>query len=302
MTSNGAVQFSLMNALRTGNMVLDMLICLLIPLVLNVVVNAAKKVDWKMNGIKDLLTQRGHMTIRHIEYIKRINTFGTVADVEQKNHILQKAVALFIGRNRTTLYKTARVELLDGETFQPNAKATAPSVSALQQLEQLKIHTLPPLDSWVQIEPHLWFRQTVKGLEGNVENGTKTTGMTESVVVYSLKQTHPDLNAAEQQQAIDSFLARAYQYYVSQIRKHFAADTSRYMYILWNTEGRDVKLYKRYRLGEHKTFSSLFFDQKEPLMNLLQKFMKQEGKFAIPGFPHKLGLLLHGPPGTGKTR
>lgn len=24
-------------------------------------------------------------------------------------------------------------------------------------------------------------------------------------------------------------------------------------------------------------------------------------KFAIPGFQHKLGLLLHGPPGTGKT-
>lgn len=25
------------------------------------------------------------------------------------------------------------------------------------------------------------------------------------------------------------------------------------------------------------------------------------GKYAIKGFPHKLGLLLHGPPGTGKT-
>ena len=24
-------------------------------------------------------------------------------------------------------------------------------------------------------------------------------------------------------------------------------------------------------------------------------------KFAISGFQHKLGLLLHGPPGTGKT-
>ncbi|CAN0353150.1 unnamed protein product, partial [Laminaria digitata] len=25
------------------------------------------------------------------------------------------------------------------------------------------------------------------------------------------------------------------------------------------------------------------------------------GKYAIKGYPHKLGLLLHGPPGTGKT-
>ena len=25
------------------------------------------------------------------------------------------------------------------------------------------------------------------------------------------------------------------------------------------------------------------------------------GRYAIKGYPHKLGLLLHGPPGTGKT-
>ncbi|KAJ0389370.1 hypothetical protein ATCC90586_011178 [Pythium insidiosum] len=29
--------------------------------------------------------------------------------------------------------------------------------------------------------------------------------------------------------------------------------------------------------------------------------MNKTGKFAIRGFPYKLGFLLHGPPGTGKT-
>jgi ATPase family associated with various cellular activities (AAA) len=33
----------------------------------------------------------------------------------------------------------------------------------------------------------------------------------------------------------------------------------------------------------------------------LSEFDNKTGKFAIPGYPHKLGLLLHGPPGTGKT-
>ncbi|CAN0504286.1 unnamed protein product, partial [Scytosiphon promiscuus] len=28
---------------------------------------------------------------------------------------------------------------------------------------------------------------------------------------------------------------------------------------------------------------------------------RDAGKYAIKGYPHKLGLLLHGPPGTGKT-
>lgn len=36
-------------------------------------------------------------------------------------------------------------------------------------------------------------------------------------------------------------------------------------------------------------------------MQLVQQFLKKEGKFGIAGFPNKLGLLLDGPPGTGKT-
>lgn len=34
---------------------------------------------------------------------------------------------------------------------------------------------------------------------------------------------------------------------------------------------------------------------------MLGHFTQRTGKYAIKGYPHKLGLLLHGPPGTGKT-
>jgi len=33
----------------------------------------------------------------------------------------------------------------------------------------------------------------------------------------------------------------------------------------------------------------------------LDDFVQAKGKFSTPGFPNKLGILLHGPPGTGKT-
>jgi chaperone BCS1 len=58
---------------------------------------------------------------------------------------------------------------------------------------------------------------------------------------------------------------------------------------------------KRYILSDQKTFASLFFPEKEEVLNLLDDFLLRKGKFAIPGFPNKLGMLLHGPPGTGKT-
>ena len=59
--------------------------------------------------------------------------------------------------------------------------------------------------------------------------------------------------------------------------------------------------YKRYLLSDAKTFESLFFPEKNDLRKIVDDFEQKRGKFAIPGFPNKLGLLLDGPPGTGKT-
>jgi len=43
------------------------------------------------------------------------------------------------------------------------------------------------------------------------------------------------------------------------------------------------------------------FVSQEQLLALLKHFTAKTGKYSVPGYPHKLGLLLHGPPGTGKT-
>lgn len=64
-------------------------------------------------------------------------------------------------------------------------------------------------------------------------------------------------------------------------------------------------------LNNNKTFDSMFFPGKEAMLAKLDDFMgktcskyKTPGspnKFNVPGCPRKLGFLLHGPPGTGKT-
>merc|ERR1719183_3051041 len=59
--------------------------------------------------------------------------------------------------------------------------------------------------------------------------------------------------------------------------------------------------YKRYKLSDHKTFDAIFFRERPSILKLLADFKDKAGKYGIPGYPHKLGLLLPGPPGTGKT-
>jgi hypothetical protein len=105
--------------------------------------------------------------------------------------------------------------------------------------------------------------------------------------------------------AIDAFLNGAYQWYLGELRK--MEDNARYLYELCRQEfGKDSQqqrgqTFQRYQLSDEKTFASLFFKQKESLLKLLAHFGGRTGKYAIPGYPHKLGVLLHGPPGTGKT-
>jgi SpoVK/Ycf46/Vps4 family AAA+-type ATPase len=45
----------------------------------------------------------------------------------------------------------------------------------------------------------------------------------------------------------------------------------------------------------------LFFREKESLLTTINQFQNRTGKYAIKGYPQRLGLLLTGPPGTGKT-
>ena len=63
----------------------------------------------------------------------------------------------------------------------------------------------------------------------------------------------------------------------------------------------DTKLEKIGIISSKKTFDTLFYTQKEELLNILEKFKKGE---MYPGhipMDNKLGIMLYGPPGTGKT-
>jgi chaperone BCS1 len=110
--------------------------------------------------------------------------------------------------------------------------------------------------------------------------------------------------------AIDGFIDSAYQWYLGELRK--LEDHSRYLYEMKvpeisitavgddnnNGGGSSCTTYKRFKLSNEKTFESLFFCEKESLLGLVDHFGGKSGKYAIKGYPHKLGIMLHGPPGT----
>lgn len=73
----------------------------------------------------------------------------------------------------------------------------------------------------------------------------------------------------------------------------------RYLYLpmLSKRDDEDHITYRRYKLSDEKSFANFFHPEKQALLTLVDNFNQKKGKFAIQGYPQKLGFLVHGPPG-----
>ena len=245
---------------------------------------------------------------REIVHEKITNYWGSnLSGKDERNYILQKAITLYLGEMEGMAYKDAKYSLSavkekgkrDNETYEMTYGST------FDQLKCYSISTMPQNGKWVKLKEGLEFMKSTSEDESGEEN--KTTR--KKTITFHFKS-----NKLNGEEMINNFVNECFDWYKE--RMESLQDDGRYLYMMVpkasgfkssnDDEGggeetdTDVK-YKRYRLSDEKTFESLFFSEKENLLKLLDHFTNKSGKYAINGFPHKLGLLLHGPPGTGKT-
>jgi chaperone BCS1 len=328
--SSTAVEFGLINTFRTGHLVLDTLLCMLVPLAIQKVMALVQgREESLLHGVYRFFfpepTKR--VVTRVVETSQRFNKYGKIWDHEDKNTLLQKAISIYLADVLLLKNRSAQYELLEKPAKKSPAKsidtddvASSSSESTTGsdddayygEVDKLTVEVLPPLNEWIVVEkdevtgkPALMFMHEI-ATPGNADEGEsgKKKAVTETKVLYKFQGYAPDGS-----KRIDAFIDRAFRSYQDAERKKHTQDKTRYFYIqngdksstaAGATEGSTVA-YKRYALGEEKTFDNLFFQDKRQVLQLLDSFTSKSGKFAIKGFPYKLGLLLHGPPGTGKT-
>jgi len=310
------LNYSILDSLKTGNMMVDMLVCMLVPVAIRfLLVGDFTSILGRWNlPFTNIFSSRRY--VRVIEYIDGGNTrmrynpsledAHTAIENTDRNNILQKAIRLYMcsyydiddSEMETNLVSTKKIKLEEKNDQYGRRQVFGGSYT---QLLAFAVHNLPQRGKWTLVDKEkcIWFMQTVN--EQQVGSEVNPQLMTKTIMNVGGK------TAAE----VNKWISDAFDYYREQRKND--QDTSRFFFVATTetkpagggagkSDGSAGKvLFKQYLLSDHKTFGSLFFPEKDSLLALIDQFLKKQGKFAIEGFPNKLGLLLDGPPGTGKT-
>ncbi|KAL3815620.1 hypothetical protein ACHAXA_007152 [Cyclostephanos tholiformis] len=313
---DGISMLGIVNALRTGDVLIDMIIAMCVPIILRVLFGWLGRIDdvftWPIwSRLLQLVWKKDHQ--RFISFTTITDPYGnrTHADADNHNSILTKAITLYLHQVIRLDLASAYVDLTgiqydatyhqnDNYDYDDDERSDNPKTLA-GQLSRYTIINRLLNNEWYDI-------------------GTFRGGKVRLRITRQQGQSHDDKNSqnientsfhfmCQQKESIDSFIDTAYRWYLEEIRK--TEDNSRHYYEMKISEGKNNAVvesanginitYKRYKLSDEKSFESLFFPEKRNLLALVDHFSAKTGKYMIKGYPHKLGLLLYGPPGTGKT-
>lgn len=330
-----AQSMGITNALRTGNIKVDMVIAMCIPFILRYVFQVSERlatiVTW--NECINLCNMKFYHERKII--LRTVRSTYTVMniDADTQNAVLIKAIQLYLHHyKKLENLRSANLTLTSMEDpafledhygyggCQSHDEDTNRQSKSLEgALRKYNIIKGLPQGVWLKINFYngspsaceekkqvveLKFHESeAKETQTSHQSGDADESKVKTIITYHFR--------SKGQSSIDEFINGAYEWYLNKLKA--LDDQSRYFYELSTSpvpKGQQDddqeptkrgNIFKRYKLSDEKTFDSLFFHQKQRLLTTIEHFEKKTGKYAVKGYPHKMGLLLHGPPGTGKT-
>ena len=290
----GSIQsLGIMNALKTGDPKLDMILALLMPFALSYLLTFAGNA---IKFIKNALNRYWygepmmHYHERRISHRSQFNTqegYRMNLDEDTKNETLIKALKLYLHTNVDMKLKQADVDLTEVQGRHRYGLTIAGVLSKCRivknppanQWHKLGQHGKPPALVELKIEDYeKTNNEDTDNEQGSAQRDDRGSG-DKNVQVKTFR--FRSLNG----KAIDDFLDAAYTWYIEELRK--SEDTSRYYYdleadeCLSATSSRKQRFYTRFKLSSDKTFDSLFFPEKGTILRLVDNFMGKTGKYAI---------------------
>ena len=170
---NGA-QFSAINSLRTGNVVLDMMIAMIIPVIFRIIFTDGKSM---LERIRDWLFGKGPSASNDcIRTIAFQSVGGSLMGRETKNNVLQKALTLYLTEANVPFEQRAQVSLTALHDVSVPVQRN-PATDQFDPLARYRLAWNAPDNEWVEIE---------KGLRDLLGRETAAQSFQEYVAKYKL--------------------------------------------------------------------------------------------------------------------
>ncbi|GAB9477801.1 Mitochondrial chaperone bcs1-b, partial [Globisporangium polare] len=254
--SSTAVEFGLINTFRTNNIIVDTMMCMLVPMLI-------QRLMAYVQGTQESLfttlynyffrVSDANLVTRTIEITQRFNQYGKIWDYEQKNHLLQKSISIYLSDILSLKDKNAQYELLekpkkkarnvDADKDKDNEDVRSVTSSSTTDREddsedddfyygevsKLAVEALPTLNEWIDVEEGIQFMHAIETPEAG---GEKKVSVKETTVKFKFQSTLPDAT-----DRIDALIEKAYESYREMERKKHIEDKARYFYIQSGTKG-----------------------------------------------------------------
>ena len=270
-------------------MIVDMLLCVAIPCFFTYFQN--QNIYDKIMVLYRFFTHSKYYQ-RHIEFTENgLYYHRTNAAKSIRNNLLYKAIEMYVAAHyENSIIKDGDINFIamvekssyDDKTGYQTYGKTA------DQFKQYVLNHLPVKNSWLTLEPNLEIMRTKHIIKN--KNG-ETANETPGIHLRSL-------NA----KTCDSFFKKVTEWYTTRLLD--LDDSTRYLYypiVGKPTDTHTPLHFSKHKLHDYKQFDSIFFPHKKSFLMRIDTFQKKQGIYSVSGYPHKLGILLHGPPGTGKT-
>ena len=230
---------------------------------------------------------------RDINYKDHSNHHYSNSEESVVNKAIVRSIRLYIYRQfKDSSFQKGSVSLLDMK--EPFASQDG-AFRSVQSLKKMELVGFPAENVWFDVPnqtPVISLRHSMS---------RKVDG---SNLIREMQMTLR-CRAKDGDRVIKEFVNKCHKGLIQQAKDN--KDRCRYFYQLQSFStpesdtGVSVPMFKRFPISDDRDFDTMFFPEKLSITRLVDNFTNKTGKFGIEGFPHKLGLLLHGPPGTGKT-